>query len=197
MNYHNKDTLSAYFKSVIEAEVKAQTEQLQADIDRLKYEAQVSIENNLKEEQENTLRMAEAEMNRSYHLKLAAYQRELDINVMKKRNESIQILFRRLKEFLAAYIHTPEYEKWVDAQFKSRDLSDIQKIHIDAKDTKIKEFIDSSIPIEIKDGILGGAILFEKSGKKIIDLSFRNRLEEAEEWFYSHVKWPTSGEAHE
>lgn len=197
MNYQNKETLYHYFHSVIDAEVTAQLKALEEDIERLKYETQVSIENDLKEEQANTLKLAEAEMNRSYHLKLAAYQRELDVKIMKKRNVSIQELFHRLDDYLKQFIHTKDYVQWIENVLSNIDLKTITKIQIDPKDSylidKLKDFND----VIHVDGLIGGAIFFEDSLKKVIDVSFKNRLKEAESWFYSNVQWPTSGDLNE
>lgn len=197
MNFQNKETLYHYFHSVIDTEVNEQIKALEKDIERLKYETQVSIENDLKDEQLNTLKLAEAEMNRSYHLRLAAYQRELDVKIMKKRNESIQVLFSRLSAYLKEYITTRAYQTWIETALKSIDLSTIVKIHIDPKDAYLKEKFQTFKALELKEGLIGGAVLFEASGKKIFDISFKNRLFEAEDWFYSHVEWQTSGESHE
>jgi len=48
MNYQNRDDLYLYFKKIIDGEVEKLADQLQKDGDALKYEAQVSIEEELK-----------------------------------------------------------------------------------------------------------------------------------------------------
>ena len=56
--------------------LKKLADQLQKDVDALKYEAQVSIEEELKEEQDNVIEVAKVELEREYHFKLATLQRE-------------------------------------------------------------------------------------------------------------------------
>ncbi len=194
MNYQNRDDLYLYFKKIIDGEVAKLAEQLQQDVDALKYEAQVSIEQELKEEKESHLDVARQEMEREYHFKLAKLQREKDLEVMRERRELLNQLFARLEGELIKFKESKDYQKWLSKKIKSYQLDGCNLIEVDAGDDVIKSLIKTP-NVKTIEGLIGGFIAYTNDGKNVIDESFKKRMSEAKIWFYDHAEWFSDGEA--
>lgn len=193
MNYQNRDDLYLYFKKIIDGEVEKLAVQLQKDIDELKYEAQVSIEQELKEELGNIVDIKRQEIEREYHFKLAAVQREKDLEVMRERRELLNALFARLEGELLKFRESSEYKKWLDKRIKRYKLNNCNLIEVDRQDDQITNVINNP-NLTSKDGLIGGFIAYTKDGKNVIDESFKSRIEAAKKWFYDHAEWFSEGE---
>ncbi|MGE4341981.1 MAG: hypothetical protein AB7E23_02625 [Bacilli bacterium] len=193
MNYQNRDDLYLYFKKIIDGEVEKLADQLQKDVDALKYEAQVSIEEELKEEQDNVIEVAKVELEREYHFKLAKLQREKDLEVMRERRELLNQLFARLEGELLKFREEKAYATWIASRVKKYKLDGCNLIQVDAHDEAVVKVLNNP-NIERVEGVIGGFIAYTKDGKNVIDESFKNRINEAKKWFYDHAEWFSDGE---
>ena len=103
-----------YFKSIIDQEVEKVSSQLQEDVDKLKHEAQVTIEQELKEEQDIKIDATKQELEREYHFKIAHLQREKRFRNYAATSQLLDQLFSRLEGELTRFRESAEYSVWID-----------------------------------------------------------------------------------
>ncbi len=188
MKYQNKSDLLAYFQHQIEKEVSEELQSLHKEIEKLKYDAKIAIEKELKEEQEKTVALTKAEWTRNYQLKLAEYQRKLDLTVINKRTQLINELFDALEKKLKQFTKKDQYNTWIETRLNQWKDLNIKMVQVDPTDTHIGQSL-GDISVEHKPGLIGGFVIYTHDSNKIIDESFKQRIAEAKEWFYQNVKW--------
>lgn len=192
MNHQNKDTLYLYFKKNIDGEVAKVVEALEKDVEALKYEAKISIEQELKEEHAHLIDVTTAELSREYRFKLADLQREQDLLVMKKRRELLDELFTRLEQALIQFRQSDDYQPWLAKKLKDAHQENWVRVQMDAADEVGIQMVKQ--PVEKVYGLIGGFIAYTKDGKNVIDESLKNRIDESKKWFYDHAQWFSDGE---
>lgn len=192
MNHQNKDTLYLYFKKNIDGEVAKVVEALEKDIEALKYEAKISIEQELKEEHAHLIDVTTTELSREYRFKMADLQREQDLLVMKKRRELLDELFTRLEQSLIQFRQSDDYLTWLTKKLSIAHQENWVRVQMDAADEVGMQMLKHSV--EKVFGLIGGFIAYTKDGKNVIDESLKNRIDESKKWFYDHAQWFSDGE---
>lgn len=196
MDGQKKDSLYFYFKKTIDAEVDKRVKALEEEIASLKQQAQVSIEKELKEEQDNIINIKKSDLEREYQLKLASYQRKLDLEVMNHRQKLLEEIFDRLINEINIFVASKDYEKWFKKRLSSYTLADYHKIAIDKSDKVAAKIIkDTNLELVLEDNLIGGFVIYSKDEKTLSDESLKNRISESHAWFYDNAAWFNEGEA--
>lgn len=195
MDGQKKDSLYFYFKKTIDAEVDKRVKALEEEIASLKQQAQVSIEKELKEEQDNIVNIKKSDLEREYQLKLASYQRKLDLEVMNHRQKLLEEIFDRLINEINIFVASKDYEKWFKKRLSSYTLADYRKIAIDKSDKVAAKIIkDTNLELVLEDNLIGGFVIYSKDEKTLSDESLKNRISESHAWFYDNAAWFNEGE---
>lgn len=195
MDGQKKDSLYFYFKKTIDAEVDKRVKALEEEIASLKQQAQVSIEKELKEEQDNIINIKKSDLEREYQLKLASYQRKLDLEVMNHRQKLLEEIFDRLINEINIFVASKDYEKWFKKRLSSYTLADYHKIAIDKSDKVAAKMIkDTNLELVLEDNLIGGFVIYSKDEKTLSDESLKNRISESHAWFYDNAAWFNEGE---
>lgn len=195
MDGQKKDSLYFYFKKTIDAEVDKRVKALEEEIASLKQQAQVSIEKELKEEQDNIVNIKKSDLEREYQLKLASYQRKLDLEVMNHRQKLLEEIFDRLINEINIFVASKDYEKWFKKRLSSYTLADYHKIAIDKSDKVAAKIIkDTNLELVLEDNLIGGFVIYSKDEKTLSDESLKNRISESHAWFYDNAAWFNEGE---
>lgn len=195
MDGQKKDSLYFYFKKTIDAEVDKRVKALEEEIASLKQQAQVSIEKELKEEQDNIINIKKSDLEREYQLKLASYQRKLDLEVMDHRQKLLEEIFNRLINEINVFVASKDYEKWFKQSLSGYKLADYRKIAIDKNDKVAAKIIkDTDLELVLEDNLIGGFIIYSKDEKTLSDESLKNRINESHAWFYDNAAWFNEGE---
>lgn len=195
MDGQKKDSLYFYFKKTIDAEVDKRVKALEEEIASLKQQAQVSIEKELKEEQDNIVNIKKSDLEREYQLKLASYQRKLDLEVMNHRQKLLEEIFDRLINEINIFVASKDYEKWFKKRLSSYTLADYHKIAIDKSDKVAAKIIkDTNLELILEDNLIGGFVIYSKDEKTLSDESLKNRISESHAWFYDNAAWFNEGE---
>ncbi|MCH3976977.1 MAG: hypothetical protein LKE36_05225 [Bacilli bacterium] len=195
MDGQKKDSLYFYFKKTIDAEVDKRVKALEEEIASLKQQAQVSIEKELKEEQDNIINIKKSDLEREYQLKLASYQRKLDLEVMNHRQKLLEEIFDRLINEINIFVASKDYEKWFKKRLSSYTLADYHKIAIDKSDKVAAKIIkDTNLELVLEDNLIGGFVIYSKDEKTLSDESLKNRISESHAWFYDNAAWFNEGE---
>lgn len=195
MDGQKKDSLYFYFKKTIDAEVDKRVKALEEEIASLKQQAQVSIEKELKEEQDNIINIKKSDLEREYQLKLASYQRKLDLEVMNHRQKLLEEIFDRLINEINIFVASKDYEKWFKKRLSSYTLADYRKIAIDKSDKVAAKIIkDTNLELVLEDNLIGGFVIYSKDEKTLSDESLKNRISESHAWFYDNAAWFNEGE---
>jgi vacuolar-type H+-ATPase subunit E/Vma4 len=195
MDGQKKDSLYFYFKKTIDAEVDKRVKALEEEIASLKQQAQVSIEKELKEEQDNIINIKKSDLEREYQLKLASYQRKLDLEVMNHRQKLLEEIFDRLINEINIFVASKDYEKWFKKRLSSYTLADYHKIAIDKSDKVAAKIIkDTNLELVLEDNLVGGFVIYSKDEKTLSDESLKNRISESHAWFYDNAAWFNEGE---
>ncbi|MFA6942439.1 MAG: hypothetical protein WCQ71_01135 [Bacilli bacterium] len=195
MDGQKKDSLYFYFKKTIDAEVDKRVKALEEEIASLKQQAQVSIEKELKEEQDNIINIKKSDLEREYQLKLASYQRKLDLEVMNHRQKLLEEIFDRLINEINIFVASKDYEKWFKKRLSSYTLADYHKIAIDKSDKVAAKIIkDTNLELILEDNLIGGFVIYSKDEKTLSDESLKNRISESHAWFYDNAAWFNEGE---
>lgn len=195
MDGQKKDSLYFYFKKTIDAEVDKRVKALEEEIASLKQQAQVSIEKELKEEQDNIINIKKSDLEREYQLKLASYQRKLDLEVMNHRQKLLEEIFDRLINEINIFVASKDYEKWFKKRLSNYTLADYHKIAIDKSDKVAAKIIkDTNLELVLEDNLIGGFVIYSKDEKTLSDESLKNRISESHAWFYDNAAWFNEGE---
>lgn len=191
MEQNNKDELYFFFKKSIEEEIAKISDELQNDIDNLKEQAQVSINEELSEEQRSLVEAERHSLDRQNNLKIVSLQQEKRIAQMNKKQELLESLFLELEEKLQAFAKSPEYRSWIVKKISLYDLNNWSSVQIDKEDLIAQEEL-KNIEINLSSALIGGFVALTKDGKTSIDESFKKKIKEARRWFYDHVEWKSS-----
>jgi len=188
MEQNNKDALYFFFKKSIEEEIAKITDELQNDIDSLKKQAQVSINDELSEEQRSLVEAERQSLDRQNNLKIISLQQEKRIVQMNKKQELLESLFLELEEKLLAFVKSPEYRSWLVKKISLYDLNNWSSVRIDQEDLIAQEEL-KNIETNLDSGLIGGFVALTKDGKTLIDESLKKKIKESRRWFYDHVEW--------
>ena len=195
MEYQNNDELYQYFKRTIDAEVNQKVVALEKEIAILKDQAQASMEKELQENQKNLLHLYQSDLEKEHQLKLAAYQRKIDLAVIEKRQKLLDDIFAKLQEEIIAFVASPDYLPWLTKKMDKYDLHQYRKIIIAPHDKIILNLLKKSNLERVEQSdLIGGFIIFADDGKTLLDESLKNRLLEAHDYFYDHAQWFAEGD---
>ncbi|MBN3491190.1 hypothetical protein JV173_06705 [Acholeplasma equirhinis] len=188
MNITNYEDLGAYFKKAIERESKQEIEALKAEIEKLKQEAQASIQKELAEEYDDVVKAKTRDITKKYQETLASRQRELDLLVMQKRAHLLDTLFNELFDKIKNFRDTKAYPNWFKSKLSKYNIADFAEIAVNEKDLNL---VPKQLKVIVNNDILAGFVLHKKDQNAFVVETLVSNLEAAKEHFYHTAKWFT------
>lgn len=194
MEYLSDEQLFQYFQKEINESKQKRINKLRKEIDGIKEKELKIIHQELDENIQHALRLELKELRTNHSFEINKINTENSRNLMKKRQELLQLVFDEVSQKLKKYLKSKEYE----AKMKEKILGlentfqhqEVQ-FQIGDNDTILENVIKSVYQgknkIEKVDSIMHGGFIVSCLDKGIeIDETIDNRLLEKKEWFYEN-----------
>ena len=181
----------AVFSNVVLAEAEKQKEKLVKESEMKKKKAIENKENEYLEDAYAEIQRAVSKYSKESNERVLKFEMGLKKNLLLRREEIIDEVFKAVEDKLSAFTQTDEYKIWLEKKIEKacREVGRGKKnVFVSEKDLKYKADLESKIDmIDVAkcddEDIIGGATVYNVDRKVFADYTLKQLLDEQRHLF--------------
>lgn len=181
----------AVFSNVVLAEAEKQKEKLVKESEMKKKKAIENKENEYLEDAYAEIQRAVSKYSKENNERVLKFEMGLKKNLLLRREEIIDEVFKAVEDKLSAFIQTDEYKIWLEKKIEKacKEVGKGKKnVFVSEKDLKYKADLESKIDmIDVAkcddEDIIGGATVYNVDRKVFADYTLKQLLDEQRHLF--------------